>query len=159
MSTVDSEMLRSLVREALRDALGSTPGAIKLPAAPAAQPAVTEMVSLNSDADLAAFVHRILDMSEDAGTRAQLRAGRVAFQLAGKPASGGTSAHSTPASGMRIEKGALTESMVRKAAESGNAIHVGRKVVITALARDKARAMGVEIIRDTQENQKGTVNR
>ena len=159
MSTVDSEMLRSLVREALRDALGSTPGAIKLPAAPATQPAITEMVSLNSDADLAAFVQRILDMAADAGTLAQLRAGRVAFQLAGKGA-GASSASSAPStSGMRIDKGALTEAMVRKAAESGNAIHVGRKVVITALARDKARAMGVEIIRDTQENQKGTVNR
>ena len=158
MSTVDSEMLRSLVREALRDALGSNPGAIKLPAA-VAQPAVTEVVSLNSDADLAAFVQRILDMSEDANTRAQLRAGRVAFQLAGR-AAGNTSASAAPVtSGMHVEKGALTESMVRKAAESGNAIHVGRQVVITALARDKARAMGVEIIRDTQENQKGTVNR
>jgi hypothetical protein len=133
VSTVDSEMLRSLVREALRDALGSTPGAIKLPAAPAAQPAVTEVVSLNSDADLAAFVQRILDMAADAGTLAQLRAGRVAFQLAGKGA-GTSSASSAPVtSGMRVDKGALTESMVRKAAESGNAIHVSRKVVILSL--------------------------
>ena len=158
MSTVDSDTLRSLVREALRDALGSNTAGT-LPPVTAAHPAVTEVVSLNTDADLAAFVQRILDMSEDTNTRAQLRAGRVAFQLAGRGA-GNTSSPTNPVSGgMHVEKGALTEAMVRKAAESGNAIHVGRKVVITALARDKARAMGVEIIRDTHENQKGTVNR
>ncbi len=158
MSTIDSEMLRSLVREALRDALGSNVSNVKLPIAPVAQPAVTEVVSLNNDSDLAAFVRRVLDMSQDAGTLAQLREGKITFQLAGSHSSGSTNI-SAATQGMRVEKGALTESMVRKAAESGNAIYLNRKVVVTALARDKARAMGVELIRDTQENQKGTVNR
>jgi len=37
---------------------------------------------------------------------------------------------------------------------------LGRKVVVTSLARDKARDLGVTIIReDQQENQKGSVKR
>ncbi len=153
MSTIDSDMLRSLVREALRDALPAMKSQ-QGQHAPARESAVTQVVSLNSDAELAAFVQRVLDLAEDPTTRAQLRSGVISYQLAGTSTAshGATQGHS----GMRVDKGALTESMVRKAAESGNVIYLGRKAVVTSLARDKARAMGVELIRDKQE---GTVNR
>lgn len=156
--SVDSDLIRSLVREALRDAVASKPELLRQ-----AKPAsVTEMVSLGNDADLARFVGRIADMCEDAATRAQLRSGAIAFSLAGaspaSPVSGAASSVSTSGSMsgnvVVIEKGAVTESMVRKAAETGATLHLGPRAVLTSLAKDKARAMGVEIVK-TSHNGKG----
>jgi hypothetical protein len=48
--------------------------------------------------------------------------------------------------GGRIERGALTERHVRAAGREGT-ITIGRAVVVTPLAKDRARAMGVTIIR------------
>ena len=58
------------------------------------------------------------------------------------------SAGSVLASGSasRIERGALTERHVRAAGPSST-ITIGRAVVITPLARERAKSMGVEIIR------------
>jgi hypothetical protein len=50
------------------------------------------------------------------------------------------------ADGTRIERGALTERHVR-AAGPKTTITIGRAVVITPLARERAKAMDVEIIR------------
>jgi hypothetical protein len=46
----------------------------------------------------------------------------------------------------RLERGALTERHVRAAGPS-TTITIGRGVVITPLAKERAKAMGVEIIR------------
>jgi hypothetical protein len=45
----------------------------------------------------------------------------------------------------RIERGAVTERMVRDAARAGERLVLGRGAVLTPLARDRARADGVEI--------------
>ena len=45
----------------------------------------------------------------------------------------------------RIDKGAVTEAAVRDAARAGARLVLGRRAVITPLARDRARAAGVEI--------------
>lgn len=148
--SIDSDMIRSLVREALRDAVAAKPELLRQ--APAVRPGVTEVVSLGSDADLARFVQRVLDMAQDAGTLAQLRSGGIAFTLGA--AGAGVSASSTPADVIVVEKGAVTEAMVRKAAEAGAALHLGPRAVLTSLAKDKARAMGVDIVK-TSHNGKG----
>jgi hypothetical protein len=44
-----------------------------------------------------------------------------------------------------VERGAVTERAVVKAAADGARLVVGRKAVLTPLARDKARVLGVEI--------------
>lgn len=162
--SVDNDALRSLVREALRDALGGATNATQLaqvlsgspaPAA-SASPAVVEMVSLASDSELNNFVHRILDMSADATTLNKLRQGHIKFQLANSAVSAAGTASGTT----YIEKGAVTEATIRKAAESGSTVIVARKVVVTSLARDKARDLGVTITRESeQDNQKGSVRR
>jgi hypothetical protein len=161
--SADNEMLRSLVREALRDALGGASGASEIAkalvgsTAPTQKPAqVVELVSLSTDSDVNSFVHRILDLASDTKTLSALRSGEIAFQLTeGSKASAAASTGTT-----RIEKGAVTESTIRKAAESGSTVIVGRKVVVTSLARDKARDLGVTIIRESQQdNQKGSVMR
>jgi hypothetical protein len=45
----------------------------------------------------------------------------------------------------RIEQGAVTERMVAAAAKAGAALVLGPRAVLTPLARDKARALGVPV--------------
>jgi hypothetical protein len=45
----------------------------------------------------------------------------------------------------RVERGAVTEGMVRDAARAGERLVLGRGAVLTPLAKDRARASGVEI--------------
>lgn len=155
----DNEMLRALVRDALREALSGANGVSEIAKALTVQtkPAqLVEVVSLNTDSDVKSLVNRVLDMAADPQSLAALREGTIVFQLSNQ--SGQHSANSSNAT--RIEKGAVTESTIRKAAESGSTLILGRKVVVTSLARDKARDLGVTIIReDQQENQKGSVMR
>lgn len=155
----DNEMLRALVRDALREALSGANGVSEIAKALTVQtkPAqLVEVVSLNTDSDVKSLVNRVLDMAADPQSLAALREGTIVFQLSNQ-----SSQHSANSSNAtRIEKGAVTESTIRKAAESGSTLILGRKVVVTSLARDKARDLGVTIIReDQQENQKGSVMR
>lgn len=155
----DNEMLRALVRDALREALSGANGVSEIAKALTVQtkPAqLVEVVSLNTDSDVKSLVNRVLDMAADPQSLAALREGTIVFQLSNQ-----SSQHSANGSNTtRIEKGAVTESTIRKAAESGSTLILGRKVVVTSLARDKARDLGITIIReDQQENQKGSVMR
>jgi hypothetical protein len=156
---LDADTLRALVRDVLREVL-PTPGAptpgTPAPSAsgappPAAPPQVgavytvrdgveaVETVSLRTDQELAAFVSRILHLFENPKHRDDLRAGRLRFRLAASgPAGSARPAH-------RIEKGAVTEAAVRDAARAGARLVLGRRAVLTPLARDRARAAGVEI--------------
>jgi hypothetical protein len=159
--------LRALVREVLREALADA-GADQAPgqavssgpypppahratgngAAPAqggagftVRDGVREVqtVSLRTDAELAAFVTRLLHLFENPRHRADLRAGRLRFQLAAS----GVAGAARPAH--RIERGAVTEAAVRAAASAGARLVLGPRAVLTPLARDRARAAGVEI--------------
>jgi hypothetical protein len=160
MSEVGDE-LRALIREVIRDVL------------PQGLP-VIETVNLSTDEDLTAFVARLLDLDPEA--REELRAGRKEFRLAvpshpqtpqapsvtqtvSVPApSGGIGVHGpnglTAVNGSagpparRIERGAVTEKVVRDAARAGERLVLGPGAVLTPLARDRARASGVEISRE-----------
>ncbi len=159
-SAMDPEMLRSLVREALADLLPPQPGPGPGPAASApAQPGqastapgqdgaaytvrdgvgAVETVSVRTDQELAAFVRRLLHLFENPLRRDDLRAGRLRFRLS----SGGAAGSARPVH--RIDKGAVTEAAVRDAARAGARLVLGRRAVLTPLARDRARAAGVEI--------------
>ncbi len=138
----DLEELRALVREVIRDVL---PGGLP----------VTETVNLSTDEDLAAFVKRLLDLDQD--QREELRSGRKRFRLPGissvpqAPAGAllisGNGAEragdTTPV--RRIERGAVTETVIKAAARAGERLVLGRGAVLTPLARDRARASGVPI--------------
>ncbi len=156
MNDVGDE-LRAVIREVIRDVL------------PNGLPSV-ETVNLSTDEDLAAFVARLLDL--DAEARDELRTGRKRFRLATTPlpqtpstpavtiaaASGANGAHGpsglTAVNGSagpparRIERGAVTEKVVRDAARAGERLVLGPGAVLTPLARDRARASGVEISRE-----------
>jgi hypothetical protein len=149
-----NDELRALIREVIRDVL------------PEGLPDV-ETVNLSTDDDLAAFVARLLDA--DAETREDLRAGRKRFRLAVQsvpptPHTSPGSTRGTPgtheANGVmavngfagppsrRVERGAVTEKVVRDAARAGERLVLGPGAVLTPLARDRARASGVEISKE-----------
>ena len=166
----DTEVIRALVREVLADLLpvaardpgnpgtagsagpgglagGPGPG-IGAPAQPGLPHTVrehvesVEVVSIRTDADLGNFVLHLLHLFENPKHRDALRAGRLRFRLAA-PVAGGSAQPSH-----RIEKGAVTEAMVAASARAGARLVLGRRAVLTPLARDRARATGVEIVKE-----------
>jgi hypothetical protein len=139
----DADELRALVREVIRDVFPS--------GLPEVLP-VTETVNLSTDKDLAAFVKRLLDL--DPGHREELRSGRKRFKLASPQVSSvsagagqvnGTERAGPSAPVRRIERGAVTEAVIAAAARAGERLVLGRGAVLTPLARDRARASGVQI--------------
>lgn len=161
---LDPEMLRALVREALADLLPPRPGPAGSPPEPGPAPGpappgeggtapgqegpaytvrdgvgAVETVSVRTDQELAAFVTRLLHLFENPRRRDDLRSGRLRFRLA----AGGAAGSARPVH--RIGKGAVTEAAVRDAARAGARLVLGRRAVLTPLARDRARAAGVEI--------------
>ena len=146
----EREDVRRLVQELLQQALANGHGpAASVPPAPVAavhrpstwsQPAApgevigsperTETVRIASDDDLAEFVRSVLDRGDE------IRSGRLRFTLDG-------------ATGVfRVAHGAVTERTIKKAAEAGGRLVLGPGAVLTPLARDKARALGIEIERE-----------
>jgi hypothetical protein len=148
----ETEELRSLIREVIRDVL---PNGVP----------VTETVNLSTDEELAAFVDRLLDLSPE--QREEIRSGRKRFRLAAPALSlssvglSAVPAAVPPRTGVaevptatptpaprnvrRIERGAVTEAAVRQAARAGERLVLGPRAVLTPLARDRARASGVPI--------------
>jgi hypothetical protein len=114
------------------------------PPAPAADDRGPEIVALASDADLDRFVRALAARFEDPDERAAARSGRLRFTLGGATG-GGAAARSGV---MRVEHGAVTERTVKKAADAGARLVLGVGAVLTPLARDKARALGIEIERE-----------
>ena len=144
----DRDEARKLVRELLQEALGNGNGVpASVPPPPVAavhrpstwsQPAVpgevvgrTDHVRIGTDDELAAFVRRVLEHADE------IRSGRLRFTLGG--ASPGA---------MRVTHGAVTERTIKKAADTGGRLVLGPGAVLTPLARDKARALGVDIERE-----------
>jgi hypothetical protein len=157
-------LLRELLPELLHETLANGNGAVpQVPAPPVAAvlrpstwtapPAAgevigdgtghaaarTEHVTIDSDDDLDRFVRSLLARLESDG--AAIRAGRLRFSL-GRPGRSGT------AGTMRIERGAVTERTVKDAAAAGARLVLAPGAVLTPLAREKARALGIEIERE-----------
>jgi hypothetical protein len=155
---VDREAIRALVRQVLRDAL---PEAVRekiaAQAADAAAPsrkknqsqaaepdaAKVEEVAITSDAELNVFVRRLLALEPK--QREAVRAGRLKFRLKRARKSAETEA---ARGSERIDKGIVTEKKVIAAAKAGKRLVVGKGVVLTPLARDKARQLGLQIERE-----------
>jgi hypothetical protein len=102
---------------------------------PAGHDCKVEAVSLHTDEDLERFVHGVLGRADE------IRAGRLRFTL---QTTAGAAAAESPAA-LHVAKGAVTERAVREAAAQGTRIVLGRRAVLTPLARDTARKLGVEI--------------
>lgn len=146
---LSTEELRATVRAVLREVL---PEAVAQ--ARTAPTNGTEQVAIRSNADLDALVKRVAELCEDASQRSALRAGRRRFRLAetdpaGVPAVSAAGVPAPTAAGvMRVESGAVTERKIQQAAKAGGRLVIGRKAVLTPLARDRARNLGVVVERE-----------
>ena len=155
----ESDLLRQMVRQVLMEIVPQTMSTSVAGAG--------EGVTIASDDDLQAFARRIAASSQ--AERDAIAAGTLTFRLravgsadassegAGSPSgrSGlipsenpAPSAAARSAATVRVERGAVTERHVREAASAGAVLVLGRKAVLTPLARDRARADGVEITRE-----------
>jgi hypothetical protein len=104
-----------------------------------------EWVALNSDADLGRFVQALLARFENPRERTAIRNGKLRFAL--RPTGAGGAGGAGPTT-IRIERGAVTERKVVEAAKAGARLVLGPGAVPTPLAREKARALGIEIERE-----------
>ena len=102
-----------------------------------------ERVDLRSDADLDVFVQTLARRLENPRNRTAILSGKVRFQLAGAPAAPAASA--SPAPTIRVEAGAVTERAVKDAARAGARLVLSSRAVLTPMARDRARSLGVEV--------------
>lgn len=142
---LSADELRAAVRAVLREVL---PAELAHGAAlGGAEP--MEHVTVRSNGDLDALIRRVAALCDDPARRAALRDGRHGFRLTGGASGGGGPAASGPSDAgsgiVRVDRGAVTERTVAKAAADGARLVVGPKAVLTPLARDKARVLGVEI--------------
>lgn len=174
----DAQELRLLIREVLRDALAAghlkappspqqprvlpaappsdiPAGALQPTGSPAGGPGVpgpassagTRHVRLTTDEDLHQFVLTVVRLADNPARRRDLLTGRLRFTLSGSP--GGQAPGSQPMQGaFRIETGAVTERAVQAAAKAGERLVLGRRAVLTPLARDRALSLGVPIERE-----------
>ena len=95
-------------------------------------------VRLASDEELHEFVLQVIALADNPKRRRDLLAGRLRFTLGPPRGPQGPADH-------RIEKGAVTERAVQAAASAGARLVLGPRAVLTPLARDRARALGVPI--------------
>jgi hypothetical protein len=104
-----------------------------------------EAVTIDTDEELDAFVRSLAARLENPRDRLAVRAGKLRFTLR-RPAQAAGSGAGGEA--VRVEKGAVTERAVRDAAARSARLVLARRAVLTPLARDQARALGVHIERE-----------
>lgn len=161
MGRIDREELRGLVRQALKEALAGGPSEPS-PVAPASQPGdlTGEMraalakgkparltVAVGGGADLDRLARAVAEA--DASVKAAIVAGDLRFDLA-SPATGAAPKPAGKAAARgayRMETGVLSELKLVEIARGHDRILIGSDVVMTPLARDKARELKVELVR------------
>ena len=122
------------------------------PSAPAFAPspgANVEHVRLQSDRDLDSFVRSLAKRLEQPAERAAIQSGRLRFALAGANSPSRSSSVATAGDSNRIDRGAVTERVIERVASKGSVLVLGPKAVLTPMGRDRARALGVQIQRET----------
>lgn len=138
--------LRQLIREAITAELGRDAGRRLL-----ARESRQEIVSIGSDAELASFVHRLLDMADDPTTRDDIRAGRLKFKLAGGASHRSSEVKQVPPAPspqqVRLTPAFLTEKQVDALPEGTTVVTVGNGTRLTPLARDRLRSKKIRIER------------
>ena len=152
--------LRAMVRDVLREALAARKGAPvvaapngsaasiqKAPAmhsAPGAATPAVEPVAITSDADLASFVRRLTALLDDPSTGAAIRAGRHRFSLIGGRATPSAPTAASVAPAAVVLSGTVTEAKIVAHAKAGTIV-LAQGAVVTPLARDKAKALGLKL--------------
>jgi hypothetical protein len=149
MTVADQGELRMLVQQVLREVLPGVFGQAADRAGPGLGAGGAEIrpVRLGDDADLAAFVRELLALAASPSSLEDLRTGRLRFTLAPNQHAQRTQPSASRAV-QRHEKGPVTEAHVKQAARDRVDLVLGPRAVLTPLARDSARALGVSTIRE-----------
>jgi len=136
----ERDLLRHMVRQVLADVVPQTMSLA---------PATADVVTIATDADVQAFARRIALATQ--AERDAIANGTRTFRLATAPSnrSAEPSTSSSSDAIVRVEKGAVTEKHVREAADTGATLVLGKRAVMTPLARDRARAAGVKFTKET----------
>jgi hypothetical protein len=111
-----------------------------------ARDARLELVAIDTNEDLNQFIRQLMSRLENPRERLAIRTGQLRFELRRSPAAASPDGFTAPAT--RVEKGAVTERMIRTAAAEGTRLVLAPGAVLTPLARELARARGVEIERE-----------
>jgi hypothetical protein len=145
MSGLSTDELRTAVRAVLRDLL---PAAVLDAARTSSrvddQVTAQEVVVLRTDADLDVFVRRLAALCADPARRAALHEGRHQFRLRAAASDAPATAGRTDGV-LRVDRGAVTERTVTRAAADGVRLVLGKGAVLTPLAHDKVRSLGVAV--------------
>ena len=151
MARIDRDELRSMVRQALKETLGAKDAPVEgsgdLASDIKAALARGKPAKVKVAADLDRFARGIIAASEDSSLKKAILDGDVRFEIAG-----GAEAKAAVKGGARggsfhMESGVLGETKIVELARSHSKILVGSDVVVTPLAREKARQLKVEIAR------------
>jgi hypothetical protein len=102
-------------------------------------------VSVRSPAELDRFARDIAEAASHPDLKAAIASGDLGFDLAGGPAA---AAKAVATGGIyEMKSGVLSEMKIVEIARTHKRITVGADVVLTPLARDKARELKVELTR------------
>ena len=139
--------LRKLIREAIAHELRPDAGRRLLACEPR-----EEIVSIGSDAELATFVGRLLDLAKDPKTCDDIRAGRLKFRLAAMATHQRPEVKQVPPA--QVEQVApppparfVTERWVDGLPEGTSVVTIGKGARLTPLARDRLRSKNIRIER------------
>lgn len=110
-----------------------------------------EVVRIDCDRDLAAFVRRLMSMAANDGIRADIESGRLVFRLeagSGSPTPDTVSRrHAPPAAGAAagFERKLVTERDVRNLPDDVTVITLAGGARLTPLASDALRQAGIKV--------------
>lgn len=149
MDAISSDDLRRLVREALRDVLPAKKDASSFAAMLRTALTGSKPVWVPVANDLNAFARDIAAACEHPDLRAAILGGQIVFQGSASPQPSIAGGNQSRSNGThRVDKGLVNEAAVVAAARTSSRIVVSRGVAITPLARDKARELKIELVRD-----------
>lgn len=144
------EDLRQTIRAILMEELQAQGVAAAAASPPRAR---EERVSIKTDAELASFVRRVLDLSRDSRGRADIESGRHVFRLHRQTGSAAASqqsfaaAASTPGGVVSFDRGWITEKQINSLADGVAVVKLGGSARLTPLAKDAIRQGGIKLER------------
>ena len=109
-------------------------------------------VSIAGDRDLNAFAQSIALCALERDLLGALASNRVRFRLAGAPDKASPAAAPTSTAATRVfhwEAGVLNEAKIAQIAKDHDRLVLGAKAVLTPLAKDRARKLDLDMVRQT----------
>ena len=139
---------RTVIRELLAEELAKVRGEMAKGSA-ATTDVRDEEISIATDAELDAFVKRLLALAKDDRERAEIETGRHRFRLrhGAKSDPSTTTGRPQATAAVCFDAGLVTERDIAKLPIGLTNVQAGKRVRFTPLARDELRRRGVNIER------------